>query len=481
MSDEDRGQLSDLRRRLGERLRTSRRQAGLSQEQLARRVGYSRSAVAAAEIGDQQRPEEFWVRCDELLVAGGAITGAYRELAAFQLRQAQARVRRAEAEREAKIQRWRELAGLDVGGAEPVGSALAEGPALGEDGAGLSTACAGAEAAVFDAPFDIARRTQRLAAANVDSAILAQLDQLVEAVISSHDHTHTPTASIARCLVPQRRWLDELLGGHQHPEQRERLYVVAATMSGVLAAAAMDLGRVEAARGYSVEAFQLATHTRQDNVIAWVRATQSLIEYYAGDYQRALAYARDGQSHARGGPQTVRLALNGEARALAQLNDAEGVHEAVGRGFDALNQARPDGQVAAILTLEAYCPARAAANAATAYLTLGHPSLAREYAAQALGPFDRAGSTGPQALTRLDLATAQLHHPGPDVEAAAALVGEALRVDDRRFEPLAQRSAGFLHAAARWGDQPAIRDIRDQVRARFPGRPQRRPIGAGPL
>jgi hypothetical protein len=116
--------------------------------------------------------------------------------------------------------------------------------------------------------------------------------------------------------------------------------------------------------------------------------------------------------------------------------------------------------VAAILTQGSYCPARAAANAATAYLTLGYATRARDFAGQALGAFDRTGSTGPRALTRLDVATAHLQVTRPDVEAAAALVSEALQVDGRRFEPLAQRSAGFLRVAARWDDHPAIRDVR---------------------
>jgi hypothetical protein len=87
--------------------------------------------------------------------------------------------------------------------------------------------------------------------------------------------------------------------------------------------------------------------------------------------------------------------------------------------------------------------------------------------------FDRAKASGPPALTRLDLATAQLQQRQPDVESAAALAGEALEealeVDQRRFEPFAQRSTDFLRAAAPWADQPAILDIRDQAHTRFPG------------
>src|SRR6266508_1599979 len=112
MSGDERDTLRELRRGLGDRLKTWRRQAGLSQEHLASRLGYSRTAVGAAETGSQQRPKEFWARCDDLLGAGGAIIAAHRDLTAFQREQARERVRRAEADREARIQRWRQDAGL---------------------------------------------------------------------------------------------------------------------------------------------------------------------------------------------------------------------------------------------------------------------------------------------------------------------------------------------------------------------------------
>ena len=57
---------------------------------------------------------------------------------------------------------------------------------------------------------------------------------------------------------------------------------------------------------------------------------QSFCEYYAGRYDDALSLAADGLGCARGGPQSVRLAINGMARALGKLGDTEGVYRAVG-------------------------------------------------------------------------------------------------------------------------------------------------------
>jgi hypothetical protein len=49
-----------------------------------------------------------------------------------------------------------------------------------------------------------------------------------------------------------------------------------------------------------------------------------------------------------------------------------------------------------------YCPARAAANAATAYLLVKNPARVSEYAGKAVMAFDAAQLRAPQALSRLD-------------------------------------------------------------------------------
>jgi transcriptional regulator with XRE-family HTH domain len=130
MSDTECSTLDELRRALGEQLRTGRQKARLSQAQLARRVGYSRSSVASAETGDHQPAEDLWARCDELLGAGGSIAAAYRELAAHRDRQARERARRAEAERDAKIQQWRAEARLGPDGQVRATASVPAGPPM---------------------------------------------------------------------------------------------------------------------------------------------------------------------------------------------------------------------------------------------------------------------------------------------------------------------------------------------------------------
>ncbi|MFI5953449.1 helix-turn-helix transcriptional regulator [Cryptosporangium sp. NPDC051539] len=67
--------------RLATVLRQYRARCGLTQRELARRTGYSRSSVANAESGEV-RSAEFYRRCDEALTAGGAILAVRRSLEA---------------------------------------------------------------------------------------------------------------------------------------------------------------------------------------------------------------------------------------------------------------------------------------------------------------------------------------------------------------------------------------------------------------
>ncbi|GAA3387390.1 helix-turn-helix transcriptional regulator [Cryptosporangium minutisporangium] len=67
--------------RLASALRQHRTRAGLTQQQLARRVGYSRSTIANAETGDV-RSAEFYRRCDAVLRTGGTLETTRRSLAA---------------------------------------------------------------------------------------------------------------------------------------------------------------------------------------------------------------------------------------------------------------------------------------------------------------------------------------------------------------------------------------------------------------
>lgn len=68
-----------MRRELGRRLQKLREAAGLSQQQMAGRAGYTRSAVSNAEAGGYAR-RRFWELCDELLGSGDTLARGYDDI-----------------------------------------------------------------------------------------------------------------------------------------------------------------------------------------------------------------------------------------------------------------------------------------------------------------------------------------------------------------------------------------------------------------
>jgi DNA-binding XRE family transcriptional regulator len=66
----------ELRRVLGQRLKAARNAAGLSQQQLARAVGYTRSGVSSAESGGYAA-RHFYALCDDVLKTSGTLAAGY--------------------------------------------------------------------------------------------------------------------------------------------------------------------------------------------------------------------------------------------------------------------------------------------------------------------------------------------------------------------------------------------------------------------
>lgn len=74
--------LGALAQALSDLLSAFRDGAGLTQRQLADRIGYARVTIATAEGGQRTPASAFWSRCDDALGAGGALRAAYDQLAA---------------------------------------------------------------------------------------------------------------------------------------------------------------------------------------------------------------------------------------------------------------------------------------------------------------------------------------------------------------------------------------------------------------
>ncbi|MFI6132727.1 helix-turn-helix domain-containing protein [Micromonospora sp. NPDC051141] len=429
----DSDEIRTARRALGRRLAQLRRASGHTQHEFARLMQYGRSSVANTETGHQHPDRTFWSRCDTLLRSGGVLVAEYDRITELDRR-----LRRASAIQSTAVS----------GPMAPVAS--------------FSRGVPGADDhdVLWECEDSVDARRLALKSSTDDDARLAYVELEVRQAIADNERL-TPAALMTR-MRPLRRYVDRLMAGRQHPPQRARLYAVAAHLSGLLGALALDLGVFGLAHAYAAEAFDLAEAAQQPEVQAWTRATQSLIAFYTGDYHDALAYAQDGLRRSGTGEHRIRLTINGQARALARLGDRYGVDRAVDRAFTLLSDCPASSEVSASLALGPYCEARTAANAATAYLALGRTAGVTSHLATAIAAFDTAELAGPRALSRLDLATAHLHASDPDPEQAAMLAEEALVLTaDQRFESVHQRTRQFLTTAQPFARHAALRHVAD--------------------
>lgn len=311
---------------------------------------------------------------------------------------------------------------------------------------------------------EVTQRMQLLAATNVDDATVEQLDVSVELIGRRYETSDAP--SVYPTALRQRRRVAVLMSGHQHPRHRADLYVLAGKVSGLLGYLAFDLGNEMVARAYCNEAMSLAQAADNRDLAAWVRGTQSFIAYYAGRYEQALDYARDGQRYAAGGPASIRLAVSGEARALGKLGDRRGVDDAVDRALAAHAQVDQVDPVGYFLSFEPFTGARLAGNAASAYLALGAVDRVREFTDQAIPIFARSNSAASHALTLVDASMAYLVGPTAEPDRAGALVCEALTVGSTfKSQVVARRAQDFVTKAAPWSKVPEIAEVADTVAA----------------
>lgn len=80
-----------------------REKAGLTQDQLARRMEFSRSTVANAEAGEKRASADFWRSADKALRTNGVLLARYNEIQDATRRQAELLDRQADAHLEAAL------------------------------------------------------------------------------------------------------------------------------------------------------------------------------------------------------------------------------------------------------------------------------------------------------------------------------------------------------------------------------------------
>lgn len=313
----------------------------------------------------------------------------------------------------------------------------------------------------WESPIEIARRLDWASSTGTAPEVLGALEESITTIVAQYE-LEGPQLLAPRA-VRLRRDIQDLLEQRQPPRQRDRLYALAAKTSALLSYMAVNASKPTLVEAYCAEAFHFAEAVDDADILAWIRGTQALAAYYAGRFAESADLARDGRQLAPDSPQSIRLLINGEARALAKLGNRSGTDRAVDAAFTLLDRHAAPSGLTSCISLGAYGRARTAANAATAYVALRDTRQVLAWAEQIELSVEQSDSSWTRSLVRLDIATALLRDRKPDVEQAMALGREALRIGaEHPIRSVWQRAHELQAHAERW---ITVRDVREYAEA----------------
>ncbi|GAA2811608.1 hypothetical protein GCM10010441_40380 [Kitasatospora paracochleata] len=390
-------------------LRMLRLNAGLSLEELAGRVHYSRGHVHNVETGARAGTAEFAAAADHALEAGGLLEHQWR--------------------RDQAQQADGVLAGTMVTALRRSRD-LAEMPGL-----------------------------------EVDDLAADAADLAVQYLASP------PGPMLADAHRVRQEVTGRLRQRHHRPGERRELYRAAGHLSGVLAYAALDLGHADAALEHCRAGWRCAEFAGDQELKVWVRGTQSLIARFQQDFTAAYDFIEDGLQHADGvaGTGLARL-LCGRAQCLANLGDSGGANASLDAALDAREHARDTDALGGLFT---FSTAKQLYYAGSALIWLpgaaDNARAARE-AEAAIGLWQQQPATerslDDEHLAHVYLATARVQLG--DVEGAAAAVDPVLSLPPEMqiswIVKRMDRLAGIL-AGPRYAGNGTARGTVEAIRA----------------
>jgi|GEM_PF-1696666 len=296
---------------------------------------------------------------------------------------------------------------------------------------------------IMAAAHEASEHAGRAESTNVGASALEQLDADVTRI--ANDYVHVPPVPMMVEMMRVRRRVYRLLEGHQRPSDTGHLYLLAGTLSGLLANASTDLGYHDAAGEQARAAWAYAELCGHNGLRAWTRGTQALIEYWCERPRRAVLLAQSGQQYADSATAQVRL-HNIEARIWSKLGSTTDTE----RCIQAADAARA-GTVTDVLHDEVggvfgFDEPKSQYYAGATFIHLGQaePALAATERAIDLyssGP-DEQRSYGAESLARVDSAAAHLINGSLD--GAAESVRPVLELaEDKRIAKLEERLTGL--------------------------------------
>lgn len=301
---------------------------------------------------------------------------------------------------------------------------------------------------IMAAAHEASEHAGRAESTNIGATTLEQFDADVTRI--ANDYVHASPVPMMVEMLRVRRRVYRFLEGHQSPADTGHLYLLAGTLSGLLANASTDLGYHNAAGEQARAAWAYAELSGHNGLRAWTRGMQALIEYWSERPRRAVQLAQSGQQYADSVTAKVRL-LNIEARIwskLGSIGDTERCIRAAdlarsGTGADELHD-----EMGGVFGFD---EPKSHYYAGATYIHLGQAEPALSATGLAIdlyanGPQDQR-SYGAEALARVDNAAAHLINGSLD--GAADSVWPVLELaEDKRIAQLEERLTGLRHRIA---------------------------------
>lgn len=226
------------------------------------------------------------------------------------------------------------------------------------------------------------------------------------------------------------------LRGHQRPAETRELYLLAAQVCGLLAWMSADLSLYRAADAHAWTGWVCAEHADHNGARTWIRATQSKIAYWDGQFIESAQLAEDGLRYHCPDSGQVMLALF-HARTLARVGRREDAEAALGHARDAQERAGAD----LVGGLWSVNPARFHSLAGNVHTWRQDSRQALAETSMALEQFEEASPSqhnyGAEVHARID--QAQAHLLMSDLDGAQAALQPVLALSpERRYEPITQ-------------------------------------------
>lgn len=219
-----------------------------------------------------------------------------------------------------------------------------------------------------------------IAQRNADEFVVEQLEADVARLARAY--VSHPLLELHVEITRLRDGVFELLRGRQRPRQTADLYVAASRLCGLSSHVCLDLGDYDSAATHARTARACAGAAGHEGMLAWVRAVESLIAYWTGQYEQAARLAQVGRLHRARGSIGARLASL-EARALAVVGDRVGVVAALADAERSREAMLGHDEAPGVFAFPA---AKQFAYAGTTYLAVG----GREHVQQAIASADTA-------------------------------------------------------------------------------------------